>query len=100
MVRVSGSQHIPQQKVSKNTGTDQVDTAAKGMEKLFIKFLVDELRKSNNEVDIFGETVKNDFFEGELYDEYAKAAADRGDFGIAKLLKEHINRSNMIGRKK
>jgi Rod binding domain-containing protein len=100
MIKRVVNQNVPLNKGTQNRINERVNEAAKGMEKMFIKFMVDELRKSNDKVDVFGDAPKNDFFESELYDQYAKAAADRGDFGIAKMIKEHLNRSNMIGRKK
>ena len=75
----------------------RVDEVSKGMEKMFVKYLMDELRKSNAKVDIFG-AKKNDFFEDSLYDEYAKLISERGDFGLAKEIKAQILKTRNGGR--
>ena len=77
-----------------------LDEAAKGMEKIFIKFLMDEIRKGEAKTDIFGARKKNDFFEGELYNEYARLMAERGDFGLASMIKSQVKKTLLDGGRK
>lgn len=76
---------------------DKLDEVSKGMEKVFLKYLFDELRKSESSVDMFGNKKKSSFFEDGLYDEYAKLISERGEFGLAKMIKEQVLKTNGVG---
>ena len=78
----------------------ELDKAARGMEKIFIKFFLDELRKSESTVDIFGSKKGNSFFENELYNEYARLMTERGDFGLAEMIRSQVEKTLSAGRTK
>jgi len=60
--------------------------ACKDFESLFIKQMLDTMRKTVNKGDMLNGGMAEDVFEDMLYDEYASAMADSGDFGISKMM--------------
>ncbi|HAK44373.1 MAG TPA: hypothetical protein DCO79_00395 [Spirochaeta sp.] len=60
--------------------------ACRDFEALFIKQMLDTMRKTVNKSGMLDGGMAEDVFEDMLYDEYSKSMADGGSFGIAKLM--------------
>lgn len=68
--------------------------ACKDFESLFIKQMLDTMRKTVQKGELLNGGQAEEIFEDMLYDEYASAMADSGDFGISKMMY-----SELAGRK-
>jgi Rod binding domain-containing protein len=66
---------------------DLKDTAA-GIEQIFVKMLVDQMRKSiqRPQTESAAQNQGHDIFEEMLYDEYGKKISQQGGFGIADII--------------
>lgn len=60
--------------------------ACRDFEALFIKQMLDTMRKTVSKSGMIDGGMGEDVFEDMLYDNYAKSMADTGDFGIAKMM--------------
>ncbi|MBI9105310.1 MAG: rod-binding protein [Spirochaetales bacterium] len=60
--------------------------ACQDFESLFIKQMLDTMRKTVNKGELLNGGMAEDIFEDMLYDEYASAIAGSGDFGISKMM--------------
>ena len=65
--------------------------ACRDFEALFIKQMLDTMRKTVNKSGMLDGGMAEDVFEDMLYDEYSKSMADTGDFGIAKLMYSELS---------
>jgi len=66
--------------------TVKLKGACKDFEALFIKQMLDTMRKTVNKSDLLDGGMAEDVFEDMLYDEYAQSMASTGDFGIADMM--------------
>lgn len=60
--------------------------ACRDFEALFIKQMLDTMRKTVNKSGMLDGGMAEDVFEDMLYDEYSKSMADTGSFGIGKMM--------------
>jgi flagellar protein FlgJ len=61
-------------------------------ESLFIKQMLDVMRKTvNKQDDMLGTGLSGEIFEGMLYDEYAKKMAETAQFGLADLIYRQVS---------
>ena len=65
--------------------------ACRDFEALFIKQMLDTMRKTVNKSDMLNGGMAEDIFEDMIYDEYSKSMADSGDFGIARMMYEEMS---------
>ena len=66
--------------------------ACQDFEALFIKQMLDAMRKTvNREDDMLNGGMSQDIFEGMLYDEYAKKMAATAQFGLADMIYRQIS---------
>ncbi len=65
--------------------------ACRDFEALFIKQMLDTVRKTVNKTDMLDGGMAEDIFEDMLYDEYSKSMADTGSFGIAKMMYQELS---------
>ena len=65
--------------------------ACRDFEALFIKQMLDTMRKTVNKSGLLDGGMAEDVFEDMLYDEYSKSMADTGSFGIAKLMYSELS---------
>ncbi len=65
--------------------------ACRDFEALFIKQMLDTMRKTVNKSGMMDGGMAEDVFEDMLYDEYSKDMADRSNFGIAKLMYSELS---------
>ena len=65
--------------------------ACRDFEALFIKQMLDTMRKTVNKSGMLDGGMAEDIFEDMLYDDYAKSMADTGSFGIAKMMYRELS---------
>jgi peptidoglycan hydrolase FlgJ len=66
--------------------------ASLDFETLFIKQMLDEMRKTiHKEDDTLNGGMSQDYFEGMLYDEYAKKMAETAQFGLADTIYRQVS---------
>jgi flagellar protein FlgJ len=66
--------------------------ACQDFEALFIKQMLDAMRKTiNKSDDMLGGGMSQDVFEGMLYDEYAKKMAETARFGLAETIYRQVS---------
>jgi peptidoglycan hydrolase FlgJ len=66
--------------------------ACQDFEALFIKQMLDVMRKTvNKEDDLLNGGMSQDIFEGMLYDEYAKKMAQTAQFGLAEMIYKQVS---------
>ena len=66
--------------------------ACKDFEAIFIKQMLDAMRKTvNKSDDVQGGGMGKDIFEGMLYDEYARKMADTAQFGLADMIYRQVS---------
>lgn len=72
--------------------TSDLYKASQDFEALFIKQMLDVMRKTvNKEGDLLGGGMSQEIFEGMLYDEYAKKMAETAQFGLAEMIYRQIS---------
>jgi flagellar protein FlgJ len=66
--------------------------ACQDFEALFIKQMLDAMRKTvNKSDDLLNGGMSQDIFEGMLYDEYAKKMAETAQFGLADMIYRQVS---------
>jgi peptidoglycan hydrolase FlgJ len=66
--------------------------ACQDFEALFIKQMLDAMRKTvNKEDDMLNGGMSQDIFEGMLYDEYAKKMAETAQFGLSDMIYRQVS---------
>jgi len=66
--------------------------ACQDFESLFIKQMLDAMRKTvNKQDDMLNGGMSQDIFEGMLYDEYAKKMAQTAQFGLADMIYRQVS---------
>ena len=71
--------------------TSDLYKACQDFEALFIKQMLDVMRKTvNKEGDLLDGGMSQDIFEGMLYDEYARKMAETAQFGLAEMIYRQI----------
>lgn len=72
--------------------TSDLYKAAQDFEALFIKQMLDAMRKTlNTQDDMVGSGTGQDMYNDMLYDEYAKKMSSTGQFGIADMIYEQVS---------
>lgn len=69
----------------------QLKEACQDFEAIFIKQLLDGMRKTVPRTELFERTLGEEIFEDMLYTEYAKIMSRRGSLGIADLLFKQLS---------
>jgi len=71
--------------------SEKLKEACQDFEAIFIKQMLDSMRKTINRNGLIQRNMGEDIFEDMLYDEYAKRMAKSGDFGIAELMYKQLS---------
>ncbi len=72
--------------------TSDLYKACQDFEALFIKQMLDAMRKTvNKEEDMLNGGMSQDIFEGMLYDEYAKKMAETAQFGLSDMIYRQVS---------
>jgi len=72
--------------------TSDLYKAAQDFEALFIKQMLDAMRKTlNTQDDMTGSGTGQDMYNDMLYDEYAKKMSSTGQFGIADMIYQQVS---------
>lgn len=64
---------------------------SKDFEAIFIKQMLNVMRKSVNKTGLLDGGLAEEFFEDMLYDQYAQKMADSGSFGIADMIYRQLS---------
>ncbi len=82
----------------KNSNDEKVRQACSDFEAIFIKQMLDSMRKTVEKTSLLGGGMAEDIFEDMIYDEYAKKMSKTGDFGIKDMLYRQLsaNSSDII----
>ena len=82
------------EKASKLTGKNkELMDACKDFETLFVKQMLDSMRKTVNKTEKSEDNAGNKYFEDMLYDSYAKKITDTANLGIAKMMYQQLYKS-------
>ena len=65
--------------------------SCRDFEALFIKQMLDTMRKTVSKSGMLDGGMAEDVFEDMLYDEYSKSMADTGSFGIARMMYSELS---------
>ena len=72
--------------------TSDLYKACQDFESLFIKQMLDAMRKTvDKQDDLLGGGMGQDIFEGMLYDEYARKMSETAQFGLAEMIYRQIS---------
>ena len=71
--------------------SDKLYKVSQEFEAIFIKQMLNVMRKSVSKTGLMDGGMAEDFFEDMLYDEYAKKMAESGSFGIADMIYRQLN---------
>ena len=74
--------------------TAKLKDACRDFEALFIKQMLDTMRKTVSKSGMLDGGMAEDVFEDMLYDKYADSMASTGDFGIAKMMFSELSGMN------
>ncbi len=85
--RQTGSNRV-RNKIDKNSKLYKVSV---DFEAIFIKQMLNEMRKTIDKSGIIKRGIAEDIFEDMLYDEYAKKMAENEDFGLARILYKQLS---------
>ena len=81
--------HVKKPAIEKN---GELYKACQDFEALFIKQMLDAMRKTvNKSDDLLGGGMGQDIFEGMLYDEYAKKMGQTAQFGLAEMIYRQVS---------
>ncbi len=75
----------------KNTNDEKVKQACSDFEAIFIKQMLDSMRKTVDKTSLLGGGMAEEIFEDMIYDEYAKKMSKTGDFGIKDMLYRQLS---------
>ncbi|MCK5674936.1 MAG: rod-binding protein [Spirochaetales bacterium] len=88
----SGSSNISSmERELKNSNDEKVKQACSDFEAIFIKQMLDSMRKTVDKTSLLGGGMAEDIFEDMIYDEYAKKMSKTGDFGIKDMLYKQLS---------
>ena len=71
---------------------DKLREACKDFESLFVKQMLNAMKKTVNKTDLIKRNMGEDIFEDMLYDEYAKKMTETAELGIGKMMYEQLSR--------
>jgi len=74
-----------------NTNDEKVKQACSDFEAIFIKQMLDSMRKTVEKTSLLGGGMAEEIFEDMIYDEYAKKMSKIGDFGIKDMLYKQLS---------
>ena len=74
-----------------NTNDAKVKQACSDFEAIFIKQMLDSMRKTVDKTSLLGGGMAEDIFEDMIYDEYAKKMSKTSDFGIKDMLYKQLS---------
>jgi|GEM_PF-5564911 len=73
-------------KIDKNMPDKELKVAAEEFEALFVKIMLDGMKKTVEKSSLTEENTGTDFYNDMLYDEYSRLISKNSDMGIAKLI--------------
>lgn len=94
MLQWNNLRHSQQLESLPKNDRDKLMGACQDFEALFIKQMLDSMKKTVNRTDLFGRNMAEDIFEDMLYDEYAKLMSKSAHLGIAKMLYNQFSQNN------
>ena len=71
---------------------DKLKDACMNFESLFVKQMLDSMRKTVNKSGLLEKNMGEDIFEDMLYDEYAKKMTETSRLGIGKMMYNQLSR--------
>ncbi len=81
-------------KASKLTGRNrELMDACREFETIFVKQMLDSMRKTVNKAEIPDNNAGKEYFEDMLYDNYAKKMTETANLGIAKMMYQQLYKS-------
>jgi len=88
----SSSAHVSaMERELQNTNDEKVKQACSDFEAIFIKQMLDSMRKTVEKTSLLGGGMAEEIFEDMIYDEYAKKMSKTGDFGIKDMLYKQLS---------
>ena len=78
------------EKTIKSSKQKELLKASKDFETLFIKQMLDSMRKTINKTDKTENNSGKEYFEDRLYNSYAKKISETANLGIAKIINEQL----------
>ncbi len=70
---------------------DKIKQACGDFEAIFIKQMLDSMRKTVEKTSLLGGGMAEDIFEDMIYDEYAKKMSNTGNFGLKDMLYRQLS---------
>ena len=70
---------------------DKIKQACSDFEAIFIKQMLDAMRKRVDKTSLLGGGMAEEIFEDMIYDEYAKKMSNTGDFGLKAMLYRQLS---------
>ncbi len=71
----------------------ELKEACRDFETLFVKQMLDSMRKTVQKAEPEGNNAGRDYFEDMLYDNYAKSISETANLGIAKMMYQQLYKS-------
>jgi peptidoglycan hydrolase FlgJ len=75
---------------------DKIKQACSDFEAIFIKMMLDSMRKTVEKTSILDGGMAEEIFEDMIYDEYAKKMSKTGDFGLKDILYKQLSANSSI----
>lgn len=73
---------------------DKIKQACGDFEAIFIKQMLDSMRKTVDKTSLLGGGMAEEIFEDMIYDEYAKKMSNTGNFGLKEILYRQLSTSS------
>jgi len=83
---------VPKQK------NDRLMETCRDFEAIFIKQMLNTMKKTVNKTNLLGGNMAEDVFEDMLYDEYSKLMAKNANFGLAEMMYDQLSNIKNIKR--
>lgn len=87
------------QKLENKVQNDELKEACRDFEAIFIKQMLDSMKKTVPENSLMKSGMAEDIFEDMLYQEYASIISKSGDLGIAEMLYKQLSHYNISNGK-
>ncbi len=90
-LKTSDAGNILNKKMQNEAEAKKLKDACRDFESLFIKQMLDSMKKTVNKSGLLDGGMAEDIFEDMLYDEYATKMADTANLGIAKMMYKQLS---------
>lgn len=87
------------QKLENKVQNDELKEACRDFEAIFIKQMLDSMKKTVPENSLMKSGMAEDIFEDMLYQEYASIISKSGDLGIAEMVYKQLSHYNISNGK-